>query len=77
MMKKSLNMYAKDVKNMINNKILKVSDIQRHLGISKNRAYELVNLKSFPKIQIGHRFYIPQNAYEQWVHDNLKGKIIL
>lgn len=58
-------------------KILKVSDIQNHLGISKNRAYELIKTKGFPKIQIGHRYYIPQDAYEEWIENHLKKKILL
>mgnify|MGYP001088307820 CR=1 FL=1 len=59
------------------NKILKVSDIQEHLGISKDKAYKLVKMKSFPKIQIGHRYYIPQDEYEKWLGRHLKSKIIL
>lgn len=57
--------------------ILKVSDVQKHLGISKTRAYELIRLKGFPKIKIGHRYYIPEDAYEKWVNDNLKKNILL
>lgn len=58
-------------------KMLKVSDIQRHLGVSKNRAYELIHMKTFPKIQIGHRFYIPENKYQEWINNNTKSTIIL
>lgn len=60
-----------------NERILKISDIQNHLGISKTRAYELVKTKSFPKIQIGHRYYIPESKYIEWLHDYTKRKIIL
>ena len=58
-------------------RILKVSDIQNHLGISKNRAYELIKMKTFPKIQIGHRYYIPENEYNEWIKKNTKHTIIL
>nr|WP_297936927.1 helix-turn-helix domain-containing protein [uncultured Lachnoclostridium sp.] len=58
-------------------KILKVKDIQNHLGISKTRAYELIRLKAFPKIKIGHRYYIPQNEYEEWLKKNTKNQILL
>ena len=58
-------------------RILKVSDIQKHLGISKNRAYELIKTKTFPKIQIGHRYYIPEKEYNDWISKNVKHKIIL
>ena len=58
-------------------KMIKVKDIQNHLGISKTRAYELVNMKTFPKIRIGHRFYIPENKYHEWIEKNIKHEIIL
>lgn len=58
-------------------KILKVSDIQKHLGISKTRAYELIRLKNFPKIKIGHRYYIPEKQYEEWLSKNVKNQILL
>ena len=57
--------------------ILKVSDIQKHLGTSKNRAYEIVKMKSFPKIKIGHRYYIPKDKYEEWIDNNIKRKLFL
>lgn len=60
-----------------NERILKVSDIQKHLGISKTRAYNLMKVKSFPKIQIGHRYYIPESAYIQWIKDYTRRKIIM
>ena len=58
-------------------KMLKVSDVQKHLGISKNRAYELVKMKTFPKIQIGHRYYIPETEYNKWISNNVKNIIII
>lgn len=58
-------------------KILKVKDIQDNLGISKTRAYELIRMKGFPKIQIGHRYYIPEEAYDIWIKQHTKSKILL
>ena len=63
--------------NKMHTEILKVSDIQKHLGTSKNRAYEIVQMKSFPKIQIGHRYYIPKDKYEEWIDNNIKRKLFL
>ena len=57
--------------------IITVKQIQEHLGISKNRAYELIKVKGFPRLQIGHRFYIPKDKYLKWIEDNLRNKIIL
>mgnify|MGYP004675170777 CR=1 FL=1 len=64
-------------KTINDEKILRISDVQKHLGISKTRAYELVKLRSFPKIQIGHRYYIPESAYMKWLEDFTKRKITL
>ncbi len=58
-------------------KMLKVSDIQKHLRISRKKAYSLVSLKGFPKIQIGRNFYIPEEKYKKWIDENLKHTIIL
>lgn len=58
-------------------RILKVKDIQENLGISKSRAYELINMRGFPKIQIGRRYYIPESEYKEWISDHLKRKVLL
>lgn len=58
-------------------KILKVHDIMVHLGISQKKAYKLIRYKGFPKIIIGHRYFIPEDAYLKWIDENLKNKILL
>jgi len=58
-------------------KMLKVKDIQEHLGISRRKAYALVSLKGFPKLQIGRGFFIPEEKYKQWIEENLKHTIFL
>lgn len=58
-------------------RILKVKDIQENLGISKSRAYELINMRGFPKIQIGRRYYIPEREYKEWISDHLQRKVLL
>lgn len=63
--------------DMKENRMLKVSDIQSHLGVGKNRAYEIIKLKSFPKIKIGHRYYIPEDAYNKWIENYTKKNIFL
>lgn len=37
------------------------------LGCGINRAYDIVKQKSFPKIKIGNRFYIPKEGFDKWV----------
>jgi hypothetical protein len=58
-------------------KMLKVSDIQTHLNISQRKAYSLIRSKGFPKIIIGHRYFIPEDKYIKWIDENLKHTIIL
>ena len=52
--------------------MLTVSDIMKHLKIGKNKAYKLIQVGSFPKIQIGNTYRIPKKEYEQWIKTNLK-----
>ena len=72
-----VDLEAQQNNSILNDRILKISDVQKHLKISKTRAYNLVKLKSFPKIQIGHRYYIPESAYKKWVEDNIRRKVYL
>lgn len=58
-------------------KMLKVKDIQEHLGISKNKVYALIRTKGFPKIKIGRNYYLPEEQYKKWVNENLKHEIFL
>lgn len=58
-------------------KILTVQDVADHLNISLKKAYKLVQYKGFPKITIGHRYFIPEDAYLKWIDENLKHTIIL
>ena len=57
--------------------MLTVKDIIKHLHISEKKAYKLIQYKGFPKITIGHRYFIPKNQYLKWIDENTKGKIIL
>lgn len=57
--------------------MLKVKDIQEHLGISRKKAYDLVTMKGFPKITIGRGYYIPEDQYKKWINENVKHKILL
>lgn len=49
---------------------LKVSDIAIILGISRARAYELVNSDGFPRIVMGKRLIIPRQAFMDWIDAN-------
>jgi predicted DNA-binding transcriptional regulator AlpA len=58
-------------------KMLKVSDVQKHLGISQGKVYALIRSKGFPKITIGHRYFIPEDKYIKWIEENVKHTILL
>lgn len=55
--------------------MLKPTDIQNHLGISKNKTYNLIQLKGFPKIQIGNQYFIPYEEYLKWLKKNIGSTI--
>ena len=52
-------------------------DIMNHLKIGRNKTYNLIKLKSFPKIKIGITYRIPKDKYMKWVSDNIKNTIYL
>lgn len=45
------------------------------LGVSKNTAYRIVKLDGFPKIQIGKKFYIPEDDLETYLKKHVGTKI--
>lgn len=57
--------------------ILTPKDIMTHLRIGKNRTYQLIQIKSFPKIQIGNSYRIPKDEYLKWLKNNMKQKVYL
>lgn len=57
--------------------MLTVKDIVNHLHISEKKAYKLIQHKGFPKITIGHRYFIPKGQYLKWVDENVKHTIML
>ncbi len=48
--------------------ILTVRDIEKIMGISKVKAYELVRTEGFPVIKVGRRITIPKPAFERWLN---------
>ena len=60
---------AKAIKNNLEeDPILTVSDVQKHMHIGNNKAYDLFkNDKSFPSFKIGGRYYVLQSQYLEWI----------
>ena len=48
--------------------VLNVSDIRKILGISRNKAYELVLLGYFHTIRIGSLIKIPKESFIAWLN---------
>ena len=45
------------------------------LGVSKNTAYRILKLDGFPKIQIGKKFFIPEDDLEIYLKKHIGSKI--
>lgn len=52
--------------------VLSVCNIQKIMGISRKKAYELVNSEGFPHMKIGKRIAIPKSAFEQWLINSVE-----
>jgi excisionase family DNA binding protein len=49
--------------------ILKVEQIAEIMGVSKRRAYEIMDLKSFPLMRIGRSKRVSREAFFQWLEE--------
>ena len=54
---------------------MQTKDLCHILGISKNTAYRIVKIDGFPKIQIGKKFYIPEDDLETYLKKHVGTKI--
>jgi excisionase family DNA binding protein len=52
------------------NKVYTVDDIQKILGINKNRAYSLSTSGQFPFIRIGKRIIVPRKTFDDWMYSD-------
>lgn len=48
-------------------KLIGAEEISEFLGISKRRAYELMELKNFPLVRIGSSKRVHPKAFENWL----------
>lgn len=58
-------------------KMLSVKDIAEIFGCGKNKAYNIVAQKGFPKIKIGKQFYIPEDDFQKWINRNLRTEVLI
>lgn len=52
---------------MKNSEYLTVTDVQKHLNISKGAAYSLTHRSDFPTCRFGGSIRIPRAAFLVWV----------
>lgn len=45
-----------------------VPKLQEILHCGRNAAYNLMNSKDFPSIQIGKRLYVEKKEFEKWIN---------
>lgn len=50
--------------------VLQAKDVQAILGISRGKAYELMNSVDFPTIFIGKRMMVPKDAFLDWLNND-------
>lgn len=46
---------------------LSVDELAATMGVSRPKAYELVNQPGFPVVRVGRRIRIPVAALERWL----------
>jgi predicted DNA-binding transcriptional regulator AlpA len=54
--------------------VLNAAELAKTLNISKAGAYNLLNSKGFPTLQIGNRKLVPKEKLIQWIDNNSKGE---
>lgn len=58
-------------------KMLDVKDVQRILKIGRNSAYNLMQSKKFPSMQIGRKWLISEEALNKWIKENEHSSVML
>lgn len=58
-------------------RMLTPKEVGEKLGISRNTTYKLIALEGFPKIKIGHRYFIPESKFEGFIMQHNRSCIVL
>ena len=53
---------------------LNATDIAETLGLSRAGAYNLINSRGFPTLQIGSRKIVPKGKFIEWINKNTGGE---
>ena len=49
----------------------------RDIGIGRDKAYQLMHNSSFPAIKIGGRYYVTQEALNEWLRKQQYKTVLL
>lgn len=49
--------------------ILRVADIQKQLGIGRDRAYALMRSAGFPSTRIGRTYFVTADNFQEWLNE--------
>jgi predicted DNA-binding transcriptional regulator AlpA len=52
---------------------LNAADVAETLGLSRAGAYNLINSKGFPTLQIGSRKIVPKDRFIEWIDNHTGG----
>ena len=52
--------------------VLTVQEVGERLGMSENTVYKLLKTPDFPKIQIGIKYFIPEDKFEAYIMQHNK-----
>ena len=55
---------------------LNATDVAETLGLSRAGAYNLINSKGFPTLQIGSRKIVPKERFIEWINSHTGGEKI-
>ncbi len=50
--------------------VLQAKDVQSILGISKGKAYEIMNSKDFPTIYLNKRMVVSRDSFFDWLNQD-------
>lgn len=67
---KNTNVYS-DLPNILN-----ADQLATTLGVSRARAYQLLNMADFPTLKIGKRKLVPKDKLVEWIDRNTGGGAI-
>ena len=57
--------------------IFQTKDLQKKMGIGRDKSYALMKAHGFPSTKIGGTFIVTEKALERWLEDNEGREVIL